>query len=74
VSGIYYALSIIAIVVVIHWFITNDGRKQGEPTKGLLAIREATAPVVPAPSGSSRQRGKAPQANGENGGPAGPAA
>ncbi len=38
-SGIYYALSIAAIFVVIRWFIANDKIGPDEPTKGLLAMR-----------------------------------
>jgi hypothetical protein len=40
-SGIYYALSIVAIFVVIRWFIANDKIGPDEPTKGLLAMRDA---------------------------------
>ena len=38
-GGFYYALSIVAIFVVIRWFIQNDRKKPGEPTTGLLAMR-----------------------------------
>ncbi len=41
-SGIYYALSIVAIFVVIRWFIRNDKGGLNEATKGLLAMRDAT--------------------------------
>jgi p-aminobenzoyl-glutamate transporter AbgT len=40
VSGIYYALSIVAVFVVIRWFITNDKVAPNEPTQGLLAMKE----------------------------------
>lgn len=38
-SGIYYALSIVAVFIVIRWFIANDKIGPDEPTKGLLAMR-----------------------------------
>jgi|HubBroStandDraft_5_1064220.scaffolds.fasta_scaffold91833_3 hypothetical protein len=38
-SGIYYALSIVAVFVVIRWFIANDKIGPDEPTTGLLAMR-----------------------------------
>jgi len=38
-SGIYYALSIVAIFVVIRWFIRNDRKSPDENTTGLLAMR-----------------------------------
>jgi hypothetical protein len=40
-SGIYYLLSMIAIFVVIRWFIINDKVEAGEPTNGLLAMRDS---------------------------------
>ncbi len=39
-QGIYYLLSIVAVFVVIVWYIRNDGLKKGEPTSGLLAMKE----------------------------------
>lgn len=38
-SGIYYALSIVAIFIVIRWFIRNDKKSPNENTAGLLAMR-----------------------------------
>lgn len=38
-SGIYYAISILAIFVVIRWFIRNDRKTPDESTTGLLAMR-----------------------------------
>ena len=35
-SGIYYLLSIVAILVIIRWFMRNDGRTE---TSGLLAMK-----------------------------------
>jgi hypothetical protein len=39
-SGIYYALSIVAIFVIINWFIANDRIAPDQPTKGLLAMND----------------------------------
>ena len=39
-DGVYYLLSIIAIGVIIWWFVINDGRGDGAPTIGLLRMRE----------------------------------
>lgn len=39
-KGIYYLLSIIAIAGVIWWYYQNDGRGDGEPTTGILRMRE----------------------------------
>jgi hypothetical protein len=38
VDSIWYGLGIIAILIVVHWYITNDGLPDGQ-TKGLLAMK-----------------------------------
>ena len=38
-SGIYYALAIVAVFIVIRWFIRNDKKSPDENTTGLLAMR-----------------------------------
>ncbi len=38
-QGIYYGLSIIAVFVVILWYIRNDNVAANEPTTGLLAMK-----------------------------------
>ena len=40
-GGIYYLLTIIAVFLVIHWYITNDLRQRGTRTHGLFAMRVA---------------------------------
>ena len=40
-QGIYYLLSIVAVFVVIVWYIRNDRLAEGEPTRGLLAMKES---------------------------------
>lgn len=43
-QGIYYLLSIAAVLFVSIWYIRNDGLAEGEPTRGLLAMKEPTPP------------------------------
>ncbi len=38
-QGVYYLLSIVAVLVVFIWYIRNDGRPDDQPTTGLLAMR-----------------------------------
>ncbi len=40
-QGIYYLLTLIAIGVVIRWFIQNDRIKPGERTTGILSMDRA---------------------------------
>jgi len=42
-SGVYYALSIVAVFIVIRWFIRNDKKAPDENTDGLLAMRPLEA-------------------------------
>jgi hypothetical protein len=44
-QGIYYLLSIVAVFIVFVWYIRNDGLAEGEPTRGLLAMKESTPPT-----------------------------
>ena len=44
-NGIYYGLSIIAVFVVVYWYIKNDRKQPNEPTTGLLAMK-STAPLA----------------------------
>jgi hypothetical protein len=39
-SGVYYGLSIIAIFVIIGWFVANDRIAPDKPTTGLLALKD----------------------------------
>jgi hypothetical protein len=41
-QGIYFLFSLIAIFVVLHWLVMNDG-KTGGATRGLLAMKTPTA-------------------------------
>lgn len=69
-QGIYYLLSIAAVLIVAIWYIRNDGLAEGEPTRGLLAMKE-TPPPQPADraktvrsSSASTGRGVAAKRNG----------
>ena len=37
-QGIYYLLTLLAVGVVVHWYIRNDGVGPGERTKGILSM------------------------------------
>jgi len=39
-QGLYYLLSIVAVFIVLIWYIRNDRLAEGEPTRGLLAMKE----------------------------------
>lgn len=42
-SGIYYALSIVALFVIIRWCLANDRVGPSEQTTGLLAMKDKPA-------------------------------
>ena len=52
-QGIYYLLSIVAVFVVFVWYIRNEGVADGEPTRGLLAMKQSNPE---APEGQRKKR------------------
>ena len=46
-QGLYYLMSIIAVAVVVLWYLQNDRRGDSEPTAGLLRMREPVAETSP---------------------------
>lgn len=40
-EGLYYLVFLIAIMVIIQWYVANDAVKPDEPTRGLLAMSES---------------------------------
>jgi hypothetical protein len=42
-DGVFYGLSIVAVFIVIVWFVRNRDVPDGRPTRGLLAIKQADA-------------------------------
>ena len=45
-QGTSYLLSIVAVFVVFVWYIRNEKVPDGEPTRGLLAMKEPESAVV----------------------------
>jgi hypothetical protein len=39
-EGLYYLASVVAIFLVVLWYIANSKVKPGEPTHGLLEMKE----------------------------------
>lgn len=62
-QGIYYLLSIVASFVVFIWYIRNDGLAEGEPTHGLLAMKEPTPPGWPHQSADGPKKALASSAS-----------
>lgn len=42
-QGIYYLVSIVAVFVVLLWYIRNEKGADGESTTGLLAMKDSKA-------------------------------
>jgi hypothetical protein len=40
VEGVYYLVFLVAVGVIIHWYITNDRVGSNQPTRGILAMAE----------------------------------
>jgi hypothetical protein len=57
-DSIWYGLSMVAIYIVVHWFITNDKLPEPE-TRGFLAMKPPVArrgPREPRPKFSLENR------------------
>jgi len=39
IGGIFFLASIVAVFIVLQWFVDNDRVPENEQTKGLLAMR-----------------------------------
>lgn len=42
-EAIFFAVDIVAMLLLLYWSIINDERKPGKPTTGLFAYRESLA-------------------------------
>ena len=49
-NSLYYGLALIAILIIIRWYIANDGKGQNDGTIGLLAIKSPNASKTSPPS------------------------
>jgi hypothetical protein len=58
--ALFYLLSIVAVALVIHWLVQNDGKADSEPTIGLLRMRAPTR----ADAGENIGAAQIPQASG----------
>ncbi len=56
-QGIFYLLAIVAVAIVLHWFIRNDGIAEGKQTNGLLAYKES-GPDQPTAKQKKRKKAK----------------
>jgi hypothetical protein len=65
-QGIYYLLSIVAVFIVFVWYIRNEGLDEGEPTRGLLAMKEP-APLTPDRAANRRNRANQIPKRGQDG-------
>jgi hypothetical protein len=52
-NSLYYGLALIAILIIIGWYIANDGNGQNDGSRGLLALRKPT--VRPTPVASTKR-------------------
>jgi hypothetical protein len=50
-NSIHFGLALIAILIILHWYIQNDGSGQNDGSVGLLAMKtgkpKAAAPAAP---------------------------
>ena len=44
-DSIYYGLALLAILLIIRWYITNDGKGQDDGSLGFLALKSSELPA-----------------------------
>jgi hypothetical protein len=42
-EAIFFAIDIVAVILLLYWSIINDERKPGDPTIGLFAYHQSLA-------------------------------
>jgi hypothetical protein len=47
-NSIYFGLALIAILVIVHWYVINDGTGQNDGSIGFLAMKPSKPPVATA--------------------------
>lgn len=55
-NSFYYGLSLIAILLIMHWYVTNDGKGQDDGSLGFLATKAPNPPAQPAETKSTTKR------------------
>ena len=55
-NSFLYGLALLAMLVIMHWYVANDGTGQDDGSEGLLAMKsEKPKPAAPpAPPSSKR--------------------
>jgi hypothetical protein len=45
-SGLYYLLFLVGVAVIAVWYVKNDKLGPGEPSKGLLRMKDDASPAT----------------------------
>ena len=54
-NSIYYGLAIVAMLLIVRWYIANDGNGQNDGSVGFLAMSTGKPQEAPAaPRGAKR--------------------
>jgi hypothetical protein len=53
-NSLYYGLALIAILLIIHWYVINDGKGQDDGTLGFLATKRPAPPAEQPKPGAKR--------------------
>jgi hypothetical protein len=46
-NSIYYGLALVAILLIMRWYILNDGKGQNDGSMGFLAMTKSKPPQPP---------------------------
>jgi len=54
-NSFFYGLGLIAILVIIHWYVANDGMSQNDGSVGFLAMKPVKPRDIPTGSSSAKK-------------------
>jgi hypothetical protein len=52
-NSLLYGLALLGMLVILHWYITNDGNGQNDGSTGLLAMNAGGKPRAATPEPES---------------------
>ncbi len=54
-NSLHYGLALIAMLLIMHWYISNDGAGQDDGSTGLLEMKTGKPKVTP-PAAPTKKR------------------
>lgn len=56
INSIYFGLALVALLMILRWYVTNDGNGQNDGSIGFLAMKSPKAPPRTIPASTLKKR------------------